>query len=202
MAWVSVLPSLVRATRPWFAPQRVGLTFPQVNLRTYVRYETRPGVYFFSLDAATALGVRTARALYGLPYYYADIEFDCREEVRRQDGGPNDDVVTCRFQSQRVRVDEQPVNFSAEYRPTGTPSRADPDSLGEFLAERYRNYVVRKGTVWCVRVEHNPWRLCPAEASVHADSLLEAAGLPLPQDDPIVRYSPGKSITVRTPFRP
>lgn len=190
-AWVSALPSVVTAARPFVFPRSVGLTFPQVNLRTYVRHETRPGVYFLSLDTTTALGVRVARSLYGLPYYRANVDFETEAETRR-------------FDSQRVHTDDPSPRFSATYRPTGPPSRADSnsDSLDDFLAERYRTYAVRDGTVWCARVEHRSWPLCPAEATVYADSLFEAAGLPPPAEDPLVRYSPGVEMTVRTPFRP
>ena len=187
-AWVSALPSLVEASRPWFLPEAFGVTFPQVNLRTYVRHETRPGVYFLSLDATTALGVGFARALWGLPYHRADIDFVTAGDTRR-------------FDSRRVGTEEPPARFAAEYRPTGEAVRPDPDSLSAFLAERYRLYLVRDGTVWCARVEHEPWRLCPAEAAVHADALVESVGLPAPAEEPMVRYAPGASFTVRTPFR-
>jgi uncharacterized protein YqjF (DUF2071 family) len=187
-AWVSALPSLVEASRPWFLPECAGLTFPQVNLRTYVRNEGRAGVYFLSLDAATSLGVRVARTLWGLPYHRAEIDFESVGERRR-------------FDCRRRHTDRHPVRFAAEYRPTGRPGRADPDSLSAFLAERYRLYLVRSGTVWCARVGHDPWRLCPAEARVHADALLESVGLPAPADEPMVRYAPRVEFTIRTPFR-
>ncbi len=211
-AWVSTLSSVVEAARPRFLPVRAGLTFPQVNLRTYVRYEGEPGVYFLSLDAATELGVRLARAVWDLPYHRAEIDFQRSGERRR-------------FDSRRLHTDESPARFAAEYRPTGTPTHADPDSLSSFLAERYRLYLVRNGgggsvkadggdgsvrvdgqksnagSVWCARVEHDPWRLAPAEASVHADSLLASVGLPAPADDPVVWYAPVAAFTVRTPFR-
>jgi uncharacterized protein YqjF (DUF2071 family) len=195
-AWVSALSSLVEAARPRFLPERAGLTFPQVNLRTYVRYEGEPGVYFLSLDATTELGVRLARAVWSLPYHRAEIDFQRAGERRR-------------FDSQRLHTDESPARFAAEYRPTGEPTHADPGSLSSFLAERYRLYLVRNGdrenaadqSVWCARVEHDPWRLAPAEASVHADSLLESVGLPAPAGDPVVWYAPVAEFTVRTPFR-
>lgn len=187
-AWVSALASVAAANRPWFLPRTVGTTFPQVNLRTYVRHEGRPGVYFLSLDIPSAIGVRLARSLYGLPYHRADIDFETDGETRR-------------FEARRSHAERPPSRFAAEYTPTGHPTRTEPGSLHEFLAERYRTYAARNGTVWCARVEHAPWRLCPAEARVHADSLFEAAGLSAPDSDPAVRFAPGTEMTVRTPFR-
>src|ERR1700722_3927302 len=50
-------------------------TFCELNLRTYVRSRTTGlrGVYFFSLDAASALAVFGARTLFHLPYFLADM---------------------------------------------------------------------------------------------------------------------------------
>ncbi|MFB6207530.1 MAG: YqjF family protein [Haloglomus sp.] len=193
-AWVSALPSVAEAVRPWGVPPELGLSFPQVNLRTYVRHETRPGVYFLSLDAASALGVGVARAVWDLPYHRAEVDF---ERDPDPDGG-----ATCRIDSERSHTDDSPARFAATYRPTGEPDRAEPGSLDAFLAERYRLYLVRGDRVRCARVEHSPWRLWPAEATVEADSLLASVGLPAPADDPVVRYAGRTAFTVRTPFRP
>lgn len=192
-AWVSALPSVVDASRPSLFPRSTGRTFRQVNLRTYVEHDGRPGVYFLSLDTSSGLGVRIARSLYGLPYYRADIDFEKRTKSR--------DRRTCRFVCERDHGESSPARFAATYRPTGRPTLAESGSLDDFLTERYRLYVVRGGMVWCARVQHSPWRLATAEASVQADSLLEAAGLPAPTADPLVRYSPESEFTIRTPFR-
>src|ERR1700739_3103576 len=50
--------------------------FPELNVRTYVTYGGKPGVYFFSLDAGSHLAVWGARALYHLPYFYAGMDTD------------------------------------------------------------------------------------------------------------------------------
>src|SRR5689334_16689844 len=51
-AWVSLTPFLLTGLRPPLFPRRLGLTFPEMNLRTYVRGPSGPGIWFFSLDAA------------------------------------------------------------------------------------------------------------------------------------------------------
>ncbi|MFC4550770.1 MULTISPECIES: YqjF family protein [Halorussus] len=206
-AWVSALPSVAAGVRPASFPASAGLTFPQVNLRTYVRYETEPGVYFLSLDTTTELGVRLARSAYGLPYYHADVEFERSERPTdarsAEEGGEDGTTFDCHFASERDDdAADAPARFSATYRPAGDPFRAPPGSLEAFLAERYRLYVVRDGTVWCARVDRDPWRLREAEATVYADSLWQAAGLPAPADEPLLRYSSGAAFEIRTPFRP
>ena len=58
--------------RPRGAP--VGISFPELNLRTYVEGPDGPGVYFYNLDADDRLGVAVARRLFALPYYRAEME--------------------------------------------------------------------------------------------------------------------------------
>ena len=54
-AWIGLVPFLMKNVRWAFAPRVPGThTFPETNVRTYVHREGRdPGVWFFSLDAAT-----------------------------------------------------------------------------------------------------------------------------------------------------
>lgn len=39
-------------------------TFPEINVRTYVTVDGKPGIFVFSLDADSALAVATARRFY------------------------------------------------------------------------------------------------------------------------------------------
>jgi uncharacterized protein YqjF (DUF2071 family) len=47
--------------------------FPEINVRTYVTYGNKPGVYFFSLDATNLLAVKAARLSFKLPYFFSSI---------------------------------------------------------------------------------------------------------------------------------
>ena len=73
-AYVAVAPFWMSCIRGRAMPPLPGLhTFPELNVRTYVKYQGIPGVYFFSLDAASRIAVKGARAFYGLPYFFADM---------------------------------------------------------------------------------------------------------------------------------
>src|SRR5271163_1021013 len=50
--------------------------FNELNVRTYVVLNGKPGVFFFSLDANHQWTVWGARLKYALPYYLADIRAD------------------------------------------------------------------------------------------------------------------------------
>src|SRR6266404_1437981 len=63
--WVGVVPFWMSGVRARGFPAVPGMScFPELNVRTYVVCGGKPGVYFFSLDAANRLAVRTARFLY------------------------------------------------------------------------------------------------------------------------------------------
>ena len=54
-AWIAVVPFWMSGIRPRGFPAIPGLSrFPELNVRTYVRVQDKPGVYFFSLDAASS----------------------------------------------------------------------------------------------------------------------------------------------------
>jgi uncharacterized protein YqjF (DUF2071 family) len=47
-------------------------SFAEINVRTYVTINNKPGVLFLSLDAANLMAVKVAWLFYHLPYYYAE----------------------------------------------------------------------------------------------------------------------------------
>ena len=62
-------------------PQLPGLSaFPELNVRTYVNFGGKPGVYFFSLDAGSHIAAWVARKTYHFPYFHA------RMSTANQDG--------------------------------------------------------------------------------------------------------------------
>ena len=80
--YVGAVPFLMVGVTPRILPPVPGLhAFPEINLRTYVTAGGKPGVWFFSLDAGQKLAVRTARRLFHLPYFDAQIR-DPRDRRR------------------------------------------------------------------------------------------------------------------------
>ena len=76
-AWVALVPfEMVVGTPGGLRLPLIG-TFPETNVRTYVRGpDGTPGVWFCSLEAGGLLASLTARAAYGLPYFWADMSID------------------------------------------------------------------------------------------------------------------------------
>jgi uncharacterized protein YqjF (DUF2071 family) len=178
---------MLRGLRLRGQPLVSGLSFPEVNVRTYVTLGGKPGVYFFSLDAANLLAVIGGRAL-GLPYYLARIAMRRRGEVTN-------------FVSQRVIFTTQNrLGFRAQWRPTSPAAPAAPDSLAYWLIERYCLYIVSAGgSVRRLEIDHPPWQLQSAEAEFGASTLLGTTGLKLPDSPPILHYSHRQDVITWTP---
>lgn len=185
-AWVAVTPFRITGLRPRGMPPLPGSSsFPELNLRTYVRYQGMPGVYFFSLDAGSRSAVLGARLAYGLPYLYADMAL-------ADDGG------WIRYRSRRVS--NPAAEFVGEYRPVGEARESQPGSIEHFLTERYCLYTVGvRGRVRRAHIHHVPWRLQPAEARMERNTKAEAAGIILPDTPPLLHFSRAMKVLVWWP---
>ena len=53
--WISLTLSLLTGLRPPLFPHALGLTFPEMNVRTYAVGPDGPGIWSFSLDAARSV---------------------------------------------------------------------------------------------------------------------------------------------------
>jgi uncharacterized protein YqjF (DUF2071 family) len=175
-AWLGLTPFRLTDLRPRLLPALPGLSeFPEMNLRTYVRVEDRPGIYFFSLDAASLLAVLGARLGYRLPYYSAEMQIESR------DGWVH-------YRSRRKG--RSGAEFVGRYRPVGPIFRAERGTLEYFLAERYALYtVLGNGKVLRGDIHHRPWPLQRAEAQIERNTVPVAHGLTLPGREPLLHYA-------------
>jgi hypothetical protein len=170
--WLGVTPFAVRGLRARGMPPVAPVAgFPELNVRTYVTLGDRPGIWFFSLDAGSRLGVEAARRLYRLPYLRARMRIDER------DGW-------VRYVSERDDSRGAPAAFRARYRPAGPPSPPAPGTLEHFLTERYVLYTIAAGRLLRGEIHHPPWPLCSAEAELEVNTMaaplgIELAGAPL-----------------------
>lgn len=179
--WVAVTPFRVTRLHPRGIPPVPGFSsFPELNVRTYVTVDNKPGVYFFSLDAGALSAVFGARSLYALPYFYARmrmknegiaVNYFCRRryttprQPKRRDEPQNAAVKT--------------ADFQGRYWPAGPAQTAAPGSLERFLVERYCLYAVEGRRVYRAEIHHAPWPLQPAAAKIDANTMADAAGIQL-----------------------
>lgn len=181
-AYLSVVAFVMDDIRPRGAP--VGLSFPELNLRTYVEGPDGPGVYFYNLDADDRLGVSVARRLFALPYYRAEMDVS-RLGTADRSGSASGPV---RFTSRRTHSDAPHARFDATYEPRGEAFAAEPGSLDAFLVENYRFYA-EGNRLYRGEIAHEPWTLREAIVDCRTNTLFEANGFARPDGDPIVRYA-------------
>lgn len=175
--WLGVTPFVITGLRArGLLPLPFASSFRELNVRTYVIRDDKPGIWFFSLDASSQLAVEAARRLYRLPYFRADIT------VRPRGA---DLVYDCSRGAGKA--------FSATYRPDGEVFNAERGSLEHFLTERYCLYAEHEGEIHRAEIHHRPWPLQPAAASIDLNTM---PPLKVADDDPVVHYSARQDVVI------
>jgi uncharacterized protein YqjF (DUF2071 family) len=186
-AWLGIVPFRMTNVAPRAVPAMPFVSaFAELNVRTYVRYGGKPGVYFFSLDAASAVAVGVARTLFDLPYFPASMD------VEQVDG-------TVRYRSRRTSGPE--AEFVGTYRAVGEPFEARPGSVDYFLTERYCLYTVSAGEPRRLDIHHPPWPLQRADATIDVNTMAEASGVMLPGFGPLLHFARRQDMVAWLPTR-
>jgi uncharacterized protein len=172
-AWLTVTALRATGTRVRGLPPPPRLSsYEQVNVRTYVRHEDRPGVWFLGVDLSSPLAVATAA--FGLPAHRARISIEER--------GDGFEVSCAREDADRPRV------FSARWEPSGPWASPEPGTLDHFLTERFCLYLRgRLGALRRAEAHHRRWELQPATGEVQLNTLgPEEISLP---GEPLLHHS-------------
>jgi uncharacterized protein len=184
-AWLSITPFRVTDAAVRLLPAVPYVSsFPEVNVRTYVRVDGTPGVYFFSLDADSLSAVTFARSMFHLPYHWADIEVEASNE-------------SIRFASRRRDTSAPPAEWASQYSAAGRPVQPAPGSLEYFLTERYCLFTVDDTFVARrVDVHHAPWALQPAAADIRVNTMADAAGLTVRDAAPVLHFAKRQDVLI------
>jgi uncharacterized protein YqjF (DUF2071 family) len=185
-AWIAVVPFWMSNVRVrWLPPVPTAGTFPELNVRTYVTLDDRPGVWFFSLDAASTLAVLGARRFH-LPYFRA------RMRIAR------DGHRGFRYRSTR-RGASPPARFEGSYAPE---SGTDESPLARWLTERYCLYTANgRGELSRLEIHHPPWTLHRASADITVNTVAPADGIPLGHAAPLLHYAEFQDVRFWWPER-
>ncbi len=157
-AFIGTIPFMMTNVRPRLAFTMPGIsTFPEVNIRTYVKRGEKGGVLFLTLEAQSFVTCTYAPRAYGLPYKYSKGRIEAREgeyiwETSRK-GGTHKLVGKCEWEKQE--------------------DGALPDTLEEFLFERYCLYTVHRGKLCIAHTQHEPWKFGLGNAVLQSNSLTE-----------------------------
>ncbi len=179
-AWIGVVPFRMSGVRPRGVAGMPWLSaFPELNVRTYVTAAdgSKPGVYFFSLEAANPVAVSVARRVFRLPYF--------RARMRLTDHGDHID-----YTSTRTHTGAPPAVFAGRYAPTGGVYASTPGALDHWLTERYCLYTVTGGgRVYRGDIHHAQWPLQPAQAEFTVNTMAAAASIDLPDTPPLLHFA-------------
>ncbi|MFF9851122.1 YqjF family protein [Streptomyces litmocidini] len=183
-AWVSLTPFVMSSVRGLGVVPLPPASFPETNLRTYVRLpDGRSGLWFFSLDV-TAPYLWGGQAL-GVRYRPADL-------VVRERG-------TDTFYAGRRRGAEG-VGYRLRIRAGGLVEETSP--LDEWLTSRWVAFSRSAGLLWRTPVHHEPWTLGRGTVGELEQTLTRSAGLPDPEPPSLVHVSPGVGPVRLGPPRP
>jgi uncharacterized protein len=160
---------------PWLS------RFPELNVRTYTTIDGRPGIWFFSLDAARAAAAAAARLTYRLPYRHA------RMAISR-----HGDRIAYRSHARSA-----PAALRAKYEPIGPAAAPVPGTLEHFLTERYCLYTLdRRGRLRRAEIHHAPWPLQRARAELAENTMTEPVGVALPAGEPLLHYAARQDVLI------
>jgi uncharacterized protein YqjF (DUF2071 family) len=173
-AWIGVIPFHMTNV----APRGVTLpglsAFAELNVRTYVTLDGKPGVFFFSLDAASTLAVIGARTLFNLPYYRATMAVQAGTQ-------------RVSYRSRRRRG---AAEFAASYGPVDAAAPAEPGTLEYHLTERYCLYALsRGGEPRRLEIHHRRWPLHVADARIAVNTMAQPIGIDLPASPPLLHFA-------------
>ena len=155
--------------------------FLEVNVKTYVKKDGKPGIYFFSLDASSALSAIGARLGTNLPYHRAEMS------LTEADG---------KFDYSSYRKDE-PAELEVSYKPISEVFESAPGSLEEFLTERYCLFQeIGEKRLIEIDIHHLKWPLQNADAFFARKDITRPAGIILPDEQPLLHYSKSLNVAI------
>jgi uncharacterized protein YqjF (DUF2071 family) len=167
-AWLGIVPFKMEYVSLRGFPSVPLLSFfPELNARTYVTVNGKPGVYFFSLEAGNPIAVWLARHWFYLPYYNAEMT-------------TNRDGETIYYDSLRTHRGSPAARFKAKYRATSGVQLAAAGSLEHWFTERYCLYTTDpRGELLRGEIHHRQWPLQTGEVEIETNTLVEHLGFRL-----------------------
>jgi uncharacterized protein len=172
-SWVSIIAFKIKNIRPRYLPAFAPISnFDEINIRTYVRYNDKAGIYFFKLEANNKISCHLARMYSQLPYRYSKIT-------------PKSSTYSSYNEN---RGDSLYIDFDIHAR------QKAPGRLDRWLTERYIFFQDNnKGLINELEIHHYPWPLFHATANSCIVEY-EQYNTFFRKQPSIVHYSPGVQV--------
>ncbi|MFF2755563.1 YqjF family protein [Psychrobacillus sp. NPDC058041] len=174
-AWIGLVFFKVKGNRPRLTPPILGFSsFLELNFRTYVTFQGRVGVYFFSLDANNPLIVKLMRMGGFLPFRYAEISLKQSK---------NTFTVHSRYREGK----SVPEVLVTTFKPI--PGRIESNLFERWLTERYYLWTKTKDNLFRVYISHSPWVLQNVTCTIFKNSMASFLNSNDNVNGPIAHYS-------------
>lgn len=175
--YIGIVPFRMSGIRPRFFPSVPYFSaFPELNVRVYVKYKEKPGVFFFSLEATNPFAVEVARLWYHLPYMHANMRVEKRNGIYH-------------YFSKRKDKRGNPAELQITYGPAGDRYYSQKRTLEHWLTERYCLYAKSsKQDLYICEIHHLPWPLQKASCEIKINTMAECHGIQLPPEEPIAHF--------------
>ena len=156
-----------------------------LNVRTYVRRNGEPGIFFLAEWLSNRLSVRLGPRTFGLPYRLGRISY---EHANRGS------AISGTVQASDGLLHYRSALSGGHFNPS------EAGSLTEFLLERYTAFTFRGHRPRLFRVWHEPWEQIPIDVEIPADDLIASTGPWWESAECIgANYSPGVEVWMGRP---
>jgi uncharacterized protein YqjF (DUF2071 family) len=179
-AWIGVVVFVMEGIYHRYLPTiSLTPTFSEINVRTYVRYNGKPGIYFLSLDVNDLASYTIAKRWYHLPYSLASISY--------QQEGPTFHVKSIRKAKTNI-----PIEFKGSYSPNQDVFYAKKETLEHWFIERYCLYSNdNRGNMYCGDIHHRPWPLQTVNTKISMNTLFSMFSFNVSEENSLSSYSRG-----------
>ena len=160
--YVGVIPFFMKGVRPrWGFSLPFISSFPEFNIRIYVKHHNISGVYFITLDAQSFTSFLYANLFFKLPYMFSR-------------GSVKTDKNINYWKTNRLTGDHKLEGFCEGY---GDELKAGKGTIEEFFLERYYLFTQKNGRIYRGLVDHSPWKYRLARPRIIQNSFLESYDL-------------------------
>ncbi|MFT3702455.1 MAG: DUF2071 domain-containing protein [Agriterribacter sp.] len=174
--WLSIVAFTMEKIRPVILPSLGAISnFHEINIRTYVVNNNKPGVYFLSIEAGKTLSVLIAKFLSELPYQKSNIKRTTDDEA--------DHYSSTNF--------KRGFEFNASFK-IGMPV-AQKTELEKWLTERYCLYLKNGSKLYRYEIHHKEWGLHHVEM-LDLKAVYQIRDFALDKSPDLINYSPGVKV--------
>jgi len=170
--WVSIVAFTMEKIRPAYLPPFSPVSnFEEINVRTYVSHDGKPGVYFINIEAGKYVSAFLSRMLSSLPYEKSNIS---RGDNFYQSYNPN-----------------KGFKLDLDYEIGQTISRKSP--LDIWLTERYALYLEKDGEIYGYEIQHSEWDIKELKID-NLEIYYSIGNIIFDRNPDLYHYSPGVKV--------